>query len=370
MGNNTLLYPGERSLFMREISSTENWLLIALGMALSGVIYGLIAFPGQPVIIGAVFAVLMGVPMIAFERRILLRPLYRRIERLPTLAYILVALVIYELLMSAGYAVAGLLLWSLKLIKPAALSDILIMPFHVFLYALAVCALIVFILRVRDLLGREVFTSMLISRYRRPVKEERVFLFIDLADSTAFAEKYGDLRAQEYLKALFAAFAEPVRRHKGAIDDYVGDAAIVTWRLERGIKFARCIRCVFDILDDIEANAATWRQNFGQVPRLRAALHGGFIITAEIGVDHHKITFFGDTVNTTARLESLCKSLGKQVLISAELAQRIKLPNTFDLEDLGVHAVKGRGQTLGVMALKQLQKVELVQTMPLAVPAE
>ena len=33
---------------MREISSTENWLLITLSMALSGVIYGLIAFPGEP----------------------------------------------------------------------------------------------------------------------------------------------------------------------------------------------------------------------------------------------------------------------------------------------------------------------------------
>ena len=180
----------------------------------------------------------------------------------------------------------------------------------------------------------------------------------------------GDLRAQEYLKALFAAFAEPVRRHKGAIDDYVGDAAIVTWPLERGIKSARCIRCVFDILDDIEANEAKWRASFGQVPRLRAALHGGVIITAEIGVDHHKIAFFGDTVNTTARLESLCKSLGKQVLISSELAQRIKLPKTLDIEDLGAHAVKGRGQTLGVMALKQLQKVEVVQRLPLPVPAE
>ena len=355
---------------MREISSTENWLLITLSMALSGVIYGLIAFPGEPVIIGAVFAVLMGLPMIAFERRIFLRPLHRRIERLPTLAYIIVALLIYELLMSAGYAIAGLLLWSLDMVNPKAISDILIMPFHVFLYALAVCALIVFILRVRDLLGREVFTSMLISRYRRPVKEERVFLFIDLADSTSFAEKHGDLRAQEYLKALFAAFAEPVRRHKGAIDDYVGDAAIVTWPLERGIKSARCIRCVFDILDDIEANEAKWRASFGQVPRLRAALHGGVIITAEIGVDHHKIAFFGDTVNTTARLESLCKSLGKQVLISSELAQRMKLPKTLDIEDLGAHAVKGRGQTLGVMALKQLQKVEVVQRLPLPVPAE
>ena len=355
---------------MREISPTENWLLITLGMALSGVIYGLIAFPGEPLIIGAVFAVFMGVPMIAFERRILLRPLYRRIERLPTFAYILVALVIYEILMSVGYAAAGLLLWWLKMIEPRSLAETLVMPFHVFLYALAVCALIVFILRVRDLLGRDVFTSMLISRYRRPVKEERVFLFIDLADSTSFAEKHGDLRAQEFLKALFAAFAEPVRRHKGAIDDYVGDAAIVTWPLKRGVKFARCVRCIFDILDDIDANAETWRKNFGHVPRLRAALHGGFIITAEIGVDHHKIAYFGDTVNTTARLESLCKSLGRQVLISTELAQRIKLPDTIAIEDLGTHAVKGRGQTLGVMALAEQAKAELLAPFELRIPAE
>ncbi|OBZ96192.1 adenylate cyclase [Pararhizobium polonicum] len=355
---------------MRDISPTENWLVITLGMALSGVIYGLVVYPGEPVIIGAVFAAFMGVPMIAFERRILFRPLYRRIERFPTVAFILSALVIYEILMSAGYSLAAVLLWWLQLIKPKSLIDIIVMPFNVFLYALAVCALIVFILRVRDLLGREVFTSMLISRYRRPVKEERVFLFIDLADSTSFAEQHGDLRAQQFLKALFAAFAEPVRRYKGAIDDYVGDAAIVTWPLERGVKFARCIRCIFDILDEIEANADSWRKNFGQVPRLRAALHGGFIITAEIGVDHHKIAYFGDTVNTTARLESLCKTLDKTVLISSELAHRIKLPDTIAIEDLGMHAVKGRGQTLGVMALAEQAKAEILAPFELRIPAE
>ncbi len=355
---------------MREISPTENWLLITLGMALSGVLYGLVAYPGEPIIIGAVFAAFMGVPMIAFERRILLRPLYRRIERLPTFAFIVAALVIYEILMSIGYALATLLMRSLGFMPQKPLAEAIVMPFNVFLYALAVCALIVFILRVRDLLGRDVFTSMLISRYRRPVKEERVFLFIDLADSTSFAEKHGDLRAQEFLKALFAAFAEPVRRHKGAIDDYVGDAAIVTWPLARGVKFARCVRCIFDILDDIEANAETWRKNFGHVPRLRAALHGGFIITAEIGVDHHKIAYFGDTVNTTARLESLCKSLGRQVLISTELAHRISFPDTVAIEDLGTHAVKGRGQTLGVMALAEQAKAELLAPFELRIPAE
>jgi adenylate cyclase len=295
---------------MREISPAQNWILIALVLALSGVVYDLYFFTGQTPVIGAIFALFIGMPILAFERKVFLRRLYRRIQRLPTLLFIISELVIYEILMSIGFAAAGFLL-----------------------------------------LGREVFISMLISRYRRPVKEERVFLFIDLAESTAFAEKHGDLRAQQLLSSLFAAFAEPVRRHKGLINDYVGDAAIITWPLARGVKDARCVRCLFDILADIEANAASWKKSYGQVPKLRAALHGGSVITAEVGVDHHKISFFGDTVNTTSRLESLCRTLNRPVLISAELAQRMTLPEEIIGENLGNHAVRGRGQGLDVVAL-------------------
>jgi adenylate cyclase len=336
---------------MREITPAQNWLLIAAVMAASGVVYSLVVYPGEPSIIGAIFALFMGMPILTFERRVFLRPLYRRIQKLPTFAFIISALVIYEILMSVGYALAALLLSGLDLVKPSSLSDILVMPFNVFMYALAVCAVIIFVLRVRELLGRDVFVNMLFSRYRNPVKEERIFLFIDLVDSTPFAEKHGDLRAQQLLNSLFAAFAEPVRRNKGTIDDYVGDAAIVTWPLARGVKNARCVRCIFEILNDIEAHAESWLKQYGQVPRLRAALHGGFIITAEVGVDHHKIAYFGDTVNTTARLESLCRTLNRPVLISSELAQRIILPETINAEDLGAHVLKGRGQNLGVVAL-------------------
>jgi len=336
---------------MREISPTQNWILIALVLALSGVVYDLYYFSGQTPIIGAIFALFIGMPILAFERRVFLRGLYRRIQRFPTLLFIITELVIYEILMSIGFAAAGFLLTLLGALKPPKMIDVLIMPFDIFLYALAVCAILIFLLRVRELLGREVFISMLVSRYRNPAKEERVFLFIDLAESTAFAEKHGDLRAQQLLSSLFAAFAEPVRRHKGMINDYVGDAAIITWPLARGTKNARCVRCLFDILADIEANAASWKKSYGHVPKLRAALHGGSVITAEVGVDHHKISFFGDTVNTTSRLESLCRTLNRPVLISAELAQRMTLPKEIIGETLGNHAVRGRGQGLDVIAL-------------------
>ncbi|KQV82029.1 adenylate/guanylate cyclase domain-containing protein [Rhizobium sp. Root1220] len=335
---------------MREISPVQNWLLIAIVLAASGILYDMRFYGGHP-FVGATFALFIGMPIIAFERKVILRRLYRRMQTLPTLIFFIAEIFVYEILMSAGFAVAGLSFWWLGAIQPASWVDAVILPFDTFLYALAVCALIIFVLRIRELLGRDIFMSMLLSRYRKPISEERVFLFIDLVDSTAFAEKHGDLKAQQMLSSLFAAFAEPVRRYKGTIDDYIGDAAIISWPLERGVKFGRCVNCIFDIIGEIEADAESWLKEYGQVPRLRAALHGGNIITAEIGVDHHKITYFGDTINTASRLESLCKTLNRSVLVSADLAKRIRMPESISVEDLGSHAVKGRGQSLDVVAL-------------------
>ncbi|PZM17289.1 adenylate/guanylate cyclase domain-containing protein [Rhizobium tubonense] len=339
---------------MRNLSSALNWIFIAIFVAASGMLYNLLFGEPGRLYIGAIFALFCGIPILAFERGMFFPSLFHRIHRLPTPIFIASALVIDFGLISIGFAAAGSLLKSLGVLT-GTWAQVTILPMDVFLYALAMSAVVVFVVRVRELLGRDVFFSLLTSRYRNPVPEERVFLFIDLVGSTAFAEKYGDLRAQQYLGSLFGAYAEHVWQHRGAIDDYIGDAAIITWPLERGIKNGRCIRCVFDILADIEKNSEFWLQTYGQVPRVRAALHGGFIITAEIGVDHHKITYFGDTVNTTARLETLCKTLERPVLISADLANRLMLPDDIVAEDLGEHAVRGRGQALGVVALARAE---------------
>ena len=56
--------------------------------------------------------------------------------------------------------------------------------------------------------------------------------------------------------AFFAALADPVRQHEGSVDDYVGDMALVTWPLRRGLKDAQCIACVFAIEDAIAATRA------------------------------------------------------------------------------------------------------------------
>ncbi|ATU94715.1 adenylate/guanylate cyclase domain-containing protein [Phyllobacterium zundukense] len=336
-------------------NSLGSWIFALCVVAASGILYGAL-FYGRASAIGAIFALFVCVPIIAFERGVLFPRLYAWISARSTPVYILLTFIAYYALISIGYTVCGTLLWWLNVLPEATWSNATMLPDNVVFYALGVSAILSFVSRIRELLGRGIFFNLLLGRYRKPIEEERVFLFIDLVDSTAFAAEFGDLRAQQFLSALFATFAEPVRRRKGTIDDYVGDAAIITWPMRRGLRKGRCIHCVFDILDAIEADSDKWLKQFGRVPQLRAALHGGPVITAEIGVDHHKITYFGDTVNTAARLETLCRTLEAPVLISSELASRMKLSSDIDAEYLGTHAVRGRGQSLGVIALQREQK--------------
>ena len=326
------------------------WIFVLCVVAISGVVYGAIFYDDWS-LIGAVFALFVCVPVIAFERGLLLPRLNAWVTSLSTPAYIIFSLLVFYLMVSVAFAACGGLLWFLGRLKVVTWQEAVILPADILLYTMGVSLILSFVTRVRELLGRDVFASLLLGRYRKPIEEERVFLFIDLVGSTSFAEEFGDLRAQQFLSALFTAFAKPVRQYRGTIDDYVGDAAIITWPMARGLRQGNCVKCAFAIVDAIEADADKWLQKFGRVPRLRVALHGGPIITAEVGVDHHKIAYFGDTVNTTARLESLCRTLGVPALISSDLAKRLDFSGDIKTEYLGQHALKGRGQSLGVMAL-------------------
>lgn len=328
------------------------WIFILCAVSISGAFFSW-AFYGEPSVVGSVFALFTCVPIIALERGALFPRLYARMAALSTPLYLIAMLIVTYILMYIGSALCRILLGWLGYQTYESWHEIAILPASAMFSALAVSLVVSFVARVRELLGRDVFSSLLTGRYRKPIEEERVFLFIDLVGSTSFAQEFGDLRAQQFLSTLFAAFAEPVRRYLGTIDDYIGDAAIITWPMRRGVRNSNSVECVFAILDSIEADKEKWIKDFGRVPQLRAALHGGPIITAEIGVDHHKITYFGDTVNTTARLESLCRTLDAPFLISSDLAQRMEFSNGIEPEFLGTHALKGRGQALGVMALKR-----------------
>ena len=320
--------------------------------ALAGLLYGSI-FQVGALTGAAIRGAIIGTPIMLYERRLLLPSLRERIRSLATPLFLVATVALYIAMIVGGNALASTVLNRLFRFMSSE-RNAMLMSDTGLLYALAISAVAVFVFRVRDLIGPGVFANLLIGRYHRPISEERIFLFLDVTGSTRFADCHGDHAAQAFLGQVFNALALPVSQARGSIDDYIGDLALVTWTMERGLRDAACLRCVFDFAARLTAESEAWRSRFGQVPEFRAALHCGSVVTAEIGLERHKIAYFGDAVNTTARLEALSKTLDVHVLVSADLLDRLgPLPGDLVAEDLGVHALRGRAAPMAVAAIRR-----------------
>jgi adenylate cyclase len=134
--------------------------------------------------------------------------------------------------------------------------------------------------QLRRALGPGMLTALLIGRYRRPVTEERAFLFLDLDDSTALAEALGPLPFTAFKSDFFADLAGPVLDTDGRIVQYVGDGVMVTWQMRRAMEGGAPIRFFFLLERAIAARTARYQARFGSVPRFKAGAHGGEVVTA------------------------------------------------------------------------------------------
>ncbi len=337
----------------RFLNAVFFWLVIVAATVLLGVLYAYLFIGGEFIMGSITYALFCGVPIILFRLGFPGSRFHSWLKRQTTPVYFAISLVATFLLVNLGYMLGSVVVHATGLI-PGDWQSLETLPTDVFLYTLAGSGLMVFLLQVRELLGRRVFISLITGRYRNPVEEERVFLFLDLVDSVSYAEARGDRETLRLLAALYAMMDPHVRRHGGAVDDYIGDAAMITWPLDKGLKRGACIHCVFDIMEDIARHEARWQRQHGRVPRLRAALHAGPVVTGEVGIDHRKITYFGNTVNIAARLEHLAKELNERVVISSDLIDRLALPRGMQAVDLGEHLVKGRAQPVRLYGLSRL----------------
>ncbi|MCP4318996.1 MAG: adenylate/guanylate cyclase domain-containing protein [Hyphomicrobiales bacterium] len=220
-----------------------------------------------------------------------------------------------------------------------------------YLYILAIATLTLVIIQIAQVIGPRILGNMLMGRYHDPVEERRIFLFIDLIGSTALARQLGDLGTQRLLTRYFFDLGQPVAEHGGEIHAYVGDEAIITWPFEKGADEGRCIRCFFAVQDRLKANAETYKKMFGEAPGIRAGLHGGHVVISECGDTKKSIVYFGDTMNTSARLEGEAKRLEKDLIVSAELLQAIRLPSEFTAEPLGDVKLHGHTSPTALVAL-------------------
>lgn len=211
--------------------------------------------------------------------------------------------------------------------------------------------LLVMLRHASQIVGERSFRDIMRGRYHRPHTEDRFFLFVDVVGSTPVAERLGALAVHRYLDRVFQVASDPVDAHGGEVHQYVGDEMVVTWSAADGRPEARPLACLFAIEAALAAAAPEFEHDFGIVPKIRAALHAGQVVTGEIGGSRRAIVFHGDVMNTTSRIENATRTLGRNFLVSADALARIEGAGNYSLEDLGPQQLRGREALVRVYAV-------------------
>lgn len=237
-----------------------------------------------------------------------------------------------------GFTRSGLEYFGLPLLRDTVLAFVIFLVVTEFL-------------QMRRVIGGRTLTNLLLGRYYRPAREERVFLLLDIKGSTALAERLGDERAHAFISSVFFDIDRPILEHGGEVYDYVGDELIASWPLEEGIREARCLRCYQAITAALARRELDYRRSFGVPPAVRAVLHAGPVVAGECGDAKLAIVYVGDTLNAAARIEEIAKARGRDCLISDALLARLDLPRSLSAEPLGPIRLRGRQQPITLHAL-------------------
>lgn len=206
-------------------------------------------------------------------------------------------------------------------------------------------------LQIYNKFGPGIFWKIVRGKYYRPKTEDRIFMFLDINSSTTIAEKLGNERYHDLLKEFFADITNSILDHGGEIYQYLGDGIIIAWSTRSDERDVRCIHCFFDMRKAIGARYDKYMKKFGLVPTFKAGLHCGEVVVGEIGIIKRDITYSGDVLNTTARIQGMCHELKSDVLVSNDFLKSISLTPPFVAGAAGSFLLKGKEQEMELYRL-------------------
>lgn len=195
-------------------------------------------------------------------------------------------------------------------------------------------------------LGGDAARRVLSGAIRRGMaqKIDAAILYADLRGFTALADRLAIEPLIETLNAYFDCLGPAIEAHGGQVLKFLGDGLLASFQLEAGQDAGPVCRSVLAAADEALAavsqlNAA--REQAGQpVLALDIALHRGEVMYGNVGTGARlDFTLIGPTVNEAARLENLCASLGRNLIVSASFAKAAGAG--LGLASLGFHPLRG-----------------------------
>jgi adenylate cyclase len=199
----------------------------------------------------------------------------------------------------------------------------------------------ILMLEITDKYGPGGIRDLLRGHYNKPRNENRIFLFLDINESTTIAERIGHEKYFNMLKDFFADITDPILSNAAHIYQYVGDEVVLSWK-NTPINKTRCLKFIKQASDAIAKKENYYQNLYGVAPTFKAGIHAGYVTAGYIGIIKKDLAFSGDTLNTAARIRSKCHELNSSFVLSNEFLEGLENYNDYNIREIGEMELKGR----------------------------
>lgn len=295
------------------------------------------------IIMGPLFGSISGYAQIVTDERF-----YQRISARKLLAI--------RLSISIAFLIT-LILVSYLIVPPLLDIEISFMDFvsdegssAIYFYILTTDVFMAALWQVNLMFGENKLWKILMGAFYEPHEENRVFMFLDLKDSTQHAERLGHITYSRLIQDCFNDLAVVIE-NEAEVYQYVGDEAVLTWHLQDGLRNQNCINAFYTFKNQLIKKQAYYSKKYDCIPYFKAGLNEGAITATEVGKYKKEIAYHGDTINTAARIQKKCNELNQELLISENLKSKLEHSST-EFVPMGNIPLKGKANKVEIFAVR------------------
>jgi adenylate cyclase len=180
-------------------------------------------------------------------------------------------------------------------------------------------------------------------------KEELTVLFSDVRGFTTISEGLEPDQLATLMNAYLGAMTQVVRRHRGTLDKYIGDAIMAFWGAPVGDPdhAKNALLTAIEMHDTLSVLNKDLASRGWPELKIGVGVNTGVMTVGDMGSPvRQSYTVMGDAVNLGSRLEGLTKQYGVGVIVGE--ATREKLKKEFVFRELDRVRVKGKDEPVAI----------------------
>lgn len=188
------------------------------------------------------------------------------------------------------------------------------------------------------------------------VQRELTVLFADIRGFTTISEKMNPRENFQFINAFIRRVGPVIREHGGFIDKFIGDAVMALF-----VDAEKAALAAVATLETLDAyNDERMQQGFIPIV-LGIGIHTGHLMLGIIGEEKRiEGTVISDAVNTAARIESLTRQYGAEILVSEAVAQKTQLATKY----IGEVQLRGKSDSIRIFSIPRHGIGDVTQNKP------